>query len=376
MAKIIFGNGVTGIRGKAGGMVYSANAFGAVLKTKSNPKTNKTNAAYAAKSKFLYLGQYWSATLTQLERDSWDAAKVNFPQTDAFGNTILLTGFDLFQKFNGNLLLIEEPLITLPPAPVVVNPNTAIIVTANLAMEELNREIQPNPIPANLKTVLNVTSPYPQGVTNFSNRLRFGQHTLIGGGININVYAVYIQRFGQLIAGQKIGYLGYNVDITSGIESGRITGNVTINNYLYRALRLSGAVGTFQLDDVITGSLSGTTATVDKQVAPGAINYKDFSGSFQIGDVITGSISGATGTVDRVPYLIRFMSTPLLFYMSPPYGQATVLVNNTTAQTSPIWLTDQVSYAMILVDVGWGFGDVIFQATEGKISSITYFQFL
>lgn len=376
MAIILFGGGTSDLRGSAGGNTWSKNAFGNYQKSKPNPKTNKTERAYIAKGNFIELAQMWSATLTQVQRDAWIAARPNFPQTNVFGQTILLTGFALFQKFNGNLKLIGQNVILLPPVPTAVPANTSLELSANIAMEEVFGQIIPNPTPASVLAPIYITAPYPQGVSNYNNRLRLGGITTTGGGQLSNLFLAYVRKFGSLISGQKISTLIYNIDTSTGIESGKLTVTCTIDDFEYFAYRMSGVVGTFVAGEAVLFSGSGATGDIYKVYDSQTIAISNRVGVPSIGQMVTGGTSGATGFVSHLPARVDISLTADVFIPSSPIGQGAVIVNNTLVNNGYQFSGDQLNYIRVLVDTPWFVGDTISQAGFPKSAIITDFNYL
>lgn len=73
-----------------------------------------------------------------------------------------------------------------------------------------------------------------------------------------------------------------------------------INEFYYSGgLNVSSIVGTFQVDEVLTGGTSGTTATL-REIDVSSFYFLGNSGDFTVSETITGSISGATATVDSL----------------------------------------------------------------------------
>ena len=54
-----------------------------------------------------------------------------------------------------------------------------------------------------------------------------------------------------------------------------------------------GATGSFQFNEVVTGSISGTTARVRKWNYTNVLDLSNISGTFLVGEILVGSRSGA-----------------------------------------------------------------------------------
>ena len=120
MAKIIFsGAGITEIRGKAGGSVFSRNASGAFWRNRVNPVNPQTSRQLAVRSGFTSISTQWR-DLTNAERQAWSDFAPTMPFQDALGQSKIYTGNQLFMKLNQSLTQASPatPLLTSPPSPV------------------------------------------------------------------------------------------------------------------------------------------------------------------------------------------------------------------------------------------------------------------
>src|SRR3546814_10398339 len=71
----------------------------------------RTIAQLAQRTQTANLTRIWSE-ITQVERDGWNAGVVEYPYTNKVGEVKYLSGFNLFQKLNQQLLNVEEPINT------------------------------------------------------------------------------------------------------------------------------------------------------------------------------------------------------------------------------------------------------------------------
>lgn len=99
MAKVLFGNGIAGMRGKLGGMIFSANGSGAYVKTYARPSRLHTENQNNPILIVAYAGTWWNS-LDQAERDDFDAfaadpCEIDF---DPWGNQRFLSGFQWFTR--------------------------------------------------------------------------------------------------------------------------------------------------------------------------------------------------------------------------------------------------------------------------------------
>lgn len=118
MARIKFSAiGITNIIGKAGGTIFSRNRGGAYVKNFVKPSNPQTARQQAVRGLFGMLSTMWRALLPDYQA-AWNAASINYPVLNKFGDTVFLSGKALFQKLNGNLSNAGGVLLDFPLLPV------------------------------------------------------------------------------------------------------------------------------------------------------------------------------------------------------------------------------------------------------------------
>jgi hypothetical protein len=82
-----------------------------------NDGSHKPNLSFARQQvKMASIASGWRL-LSSVQRVAWNASAVNFPFRNKFGDLYTGSGFQVYQMLNLNLLSINQPLITFPPAP-------------------------------------------------------------------------------------------------------------------------------------------------------------------------------------------------------------------------------------------------------------------
>jgi hypothetical protein len=114
--KAKFGMIVVDGRGKLGGHVLSKNRGGAYARTKVTPVNPQSTYQLTARNLLTSLSQAWRS-LTQAQRDGWNAAVQSFQRTDIFGDLRTPTGKNLFTRLNTNLQNIGFSVINAAPLP-------------------------------------------------------------------------------------------------------------------------------------------------------------------------------------------------------------------------------------------------------------------
>jgi len=95
-----------------------------------NDGSHKPNLSFMSQqSKLGQIAGGWKL-LNDAQRVAWNAAAVNFPFKNKFGDSYTGSGFQVYQMLNLNMLTINQTLLTFPPAPsapvlpTIENPST------------------------------------------------------------------------------------------------------------------------------------------------------------------------------------------------------------------------------------------------------------
>lgn len=220
MAKVNFGTIASDARGKINGIVYSKNKFGSYTRRKVSPANPNTPSQSAVRSSFSALSKAWSGTLTQAERAAWISFAATYPRTDVFGNSIIITGLNMYISLNQRLVQIGAAQISTPPPSNVVTPITfnystfaAVASGNNITLSATggggtdtnvyvfgHPQLAPGRIPTMSKFRYIYTNPTPG---TFPTNMQFG--------------TAYKAKFGSWSAGQNIACLVASIDNTSGL---------------------------------------------------------------------------------------------------------------------------------------------------------------
>lgn len=227
MAKIKL-NIASAISGKLGGNIYSRNKGGAYVKQWVSPINPNTPAQSLTRQRFSDLSNDWKG-LTQTQRDTWNSAAPNFPIKDRLGETIVLSGQQLYMKFNRNLQSAGLSPISVAPAPkVVANPQFGAVTVAPGAFEV---GFTPDPLGAGDYLVIEATAVKSAGV-NFVSRSSFKQVFVAPAAAvsPADILAEYDAIFGSgsLQTGSKVFLRMRIVDRTTGIASDSIQNSFVI----------------------------------------------------------------------------------------------------------------------------------------------------
>ena len=115
MANILFGGGITDMRGSIGGTCFSRGAGGAIARARVKPVNPRSVLQNSRRARMAFLGAEWSATLTEQEREDWRAYAAGTTWTNKLGQTIQINGLAAFVRLNALALLYSSTVITAAP---------------------------------------------------------------------------------------------------------------------------------------------------------------------------------------------------------------------------------------------------------------------
>lgn len=216
-AKFTPGAIVSEIRNKIAATVYSKNASGAIIRNRVTPINRRSTGQTQQRQTLASLASGWRG-LTQAQRDGWNAASANFPQTDSLGQTVILTGEQLYVRCNANLTLTGNPLITAAPIPTSFDPLTVSI--ASLTAAAFTIGYTPTPVPTGFSLVIRATRPVSAGKQFFAqSEFRFVASIAAAAASPADIDTAYEAIFGDKTGqvGQKVAVEAFLMEDASGL---------------------------------------------------------------------------------------------------------------------------------------------------------------
>lgn len=232
MAKIKFTAIVAEMRNSIAGTTFSKNRYGNYARTKVTPVNPQTTYQQDQRQLLASLSSSWRG-LTQAQRDQWTAQAQNYPRTDIFGDSKILSGQALYVALNINLERAGETRIDAPLSPV---DSPQLAVTAMTAIYDISDDnmlvtvtISPAAIPGGYALVIYATPGVSAGKSFVKNLYRYlGTFTVTTGVATLGT--AYGLRFGNVAVGDNIflraalvstdtGQLGIPVEISETVAS-------------------------------------------------------------------------------------------------------------------------------------------------------------
>jgi len=208
MAKAKYGGGIQDLRGSIAGQVHSRNTYGNYIRQKVSPVQPRTAKQLEVRELFTTLSRRFSQVLTDEQQEAWRQAAASNPVRDVFGDSIALTGINLYTRLNSLRVLMGQPPLDTPP-PVVEVPG---LENFNIAWdptdESLILSITPSPIPSGLYLFVWATEPLAPGVAFVNHKLRLLTVLPPGTNSGYDLAPEYTRRFGRIIPGKAIYFAG------------------------------------------------------------------------------------------------------------------------------------------------------------------------
>lgn len=230
MAKFTPGAIVSEVRNKIAATVFTKNKAGAAIRNRTTPINRRSTGQTNQRQQLASFSSQWRG-LTQAQRDGWNAAAPSFPQQDNLGQTIFLTGAQLYSRCNLNLQLIGEAQIDDAPNPTSFPVLAMGALAAAAGAGTFTAAFTPTPVPAGYDLVVRATAPVSAGKSFVGNsQFRFLQTVAAAGTSPANIAAAYVATFGAITskAGQKVFVEMFLIEIASGLAGIPVRGETII----------------------------------------------------------------------------------------------------------------------------------------------------
>lgn len=228
MAKILLGATLADARGSVGGATYTKGRFGAVMRLKVSPVQPRTGIVLTVRGLFATLAKRWANTLTDAQRAGWNSLAAANPRTNAFGNSINLTGLQIYASVNRNLQVIGQAILDAAPANLNVTNLQTITPTAAAGIQAFSVPFTVSPIGADDHVIIHASGPFNAGRSFFGSNLK---QIFVGAADTaspVNILAAYTAIFGALRATNKIQVRAFVIRNTNGAASTPLSADVIV----------------------------------------------------------------------------------------------------------------------------------------------------
>lgn len=220
MVKIKYGGGVAQMSGSEAGRTYARNRGGAYIRNRTTPLNPNSTFQQTVRMRINELSKAWSADLTEAQRDGWTSFADSFPITDVFGESLTLTGSQMYVRINARLEEVGVARIDTAPINQDVDTLLTAVLTFDIGVGATEITFTPTPIPASHQMVIRMTPALSPGINFVNNRLRFVVSAPAAATSPVDVETAWTNRFGTLpAAGQKVVSFCHFINETTGAVS-------------------------------------------------------------------------------------------------------------------------------------------------------------
>lgn len=221
-----FGGGIVDARGSVAGTTASRNSAGPHLKSRiTGIHPNSVKQSFA-KSRVNQLNNHWRTQLSDADRLSWSGFSATMPQTNKIGNTIILSGAQMFMKLNNALATRGFAPSSTPPITFIVDTVLTLSVVADLSVAHSILVTQTQTTLAGLSLpVIFASPPISSGRSFIGSQLRECGSITPNGTTDIT--ANWIKNFGTLptAGSQKIFIRCFLMNLGTGLTSANVQAN-------------------------------------------------------------------------------------------------------------------------------------------------------
>lgn len=219
MAKIMFGGGVSEMRGSQAGNTFSRNRGGSYTRQRVTPLNPQSARQQSVRNSLLELSTAWGTVLTQSQRDAWTSFAASWPTTDVFGASIVLTGLQMYTRQNMTLLQAGLTRLDDPPADLDVESLLTMSIVADESSNNLVVTFTPTPVAATSHVQVFATPNLQPGISFAKNKLRLIHTSAAAGTSPITITTEYTDAFGSMVTGKKVIVQARIIDDATGAVS-------------------------------------------------------------------------------------------------------------------------------------------------------------
>lgn len=216
MGKILYSGLVSQIKGSIGGSTFQSNKYGFTVRNKPQPTRNRNGRTSYIRISMQTVAQHWRS-LSDGERDSWEAVAPNWPAYDAFGGPIYLTGYSVFCRASFALVTLGQAIINTGSNPSTVSVLNSLTLTAAVTGSVMSLAFGVSPVAANNFILIKAAPPQSAGRKYNPSRMVTFYAQPAGTTTPIDVSAAYVSRFGAFPPqGSRVYIDVFMVNITNG----------------------------------------------------------------------------------------------------------------------------------------------------------------
>ena len=226
MALIRLGGLVTDISGKIGGQTLGTSASGSYIKNSGTPRKSITNSQQSQMQLMGTTAQRWRS-LTQAQRDAFNAASPDYPYLNRVGETKYYSGYAIFCQLANNSQAADIYTVPVPLPKFSFTPLTNVEFLLSYPDLEVNAEDAQNGV--SYRFFMSRISSV--GISNsYKNQFFIGKDdTHASGFLNIDLASPLYTKWGPLTSNGKFFW---HFDAVH-LSTGQVYKNINSGTYTY-----------------------------------------------------------------------------------------------------------------------------------------------
>lgn len=123
MALVKYGGGIIQQSGSIAGNTFARNRFGNYVRARTKPINPKSSRQTTARTIIMYLAEYWRGVgMSDAKREAWETYANGVAWKNKLGETVKLTGFNMFIRANAAILHLDGTIVTDGPPDIGLPP--------------------------------------------------------------------------------------------------------------------------------------------------------------------------------------------------------------------------------------------------------------
>jgi hypothetical protein len=137
MAQVRFGGGITAMSGSIAGNTFARNRFGFYVRARTKPVNPKSTGQSVMRAILAFLSEAWHDVLTPTQRTAWETYATAVTMKNRLGESINVTGFNMFIRTNSVVLQHTNAMIAPGPTSLSMYPSDAAFTISASAATQL-----------------------------------------------------------------------------------------------------------------------------------------------------------------------------------------------------------------------------------------------
>lgn len=132
MALIKYGGGIVQMSGSVSGNTHARNRFGNYMRARTKPVNPKSPRQSAARIAIMFLAEQWREDpMDDTKRGAWETYANSVNWNNKLGESVKLTGFNMFIRGNAAVLAVNGTLVTDGPTDLGLPPGDPSFAVSN-----------------------------------------------------------------------------------------------------------------------------------------------------------------------------------------------------------------------------------------------------